>query len=635
MKKFAKWARPMFLVFALALIALVAVGCGNGNGDDNDGPPPTDVEQDVEQPPVDTGNNDGEVVEQPPVSTDWERPATHLRIEHYSQWGGGGGDATGWFAEMVYDKFNMSFHHIDSDGEVIWNTRAAAGNIGELVAYHGPRHLNDLIITGLVQNITYYVDNHMPHYTSQFPIAVEYARNLATELANRPGEIYGLPVGVSMQSVLDPALDGPVIMRGAWMRWDAYYAIGAPTIYTMEDLLWVLEEMLEALPYTTTEDGTQRRTHGITMWNDWDSLSMANAVWFDRMYGRSHHGDLMFTSTTDDTWEYMLEDGSLYHRVLSFYNEAFRRGLIDPDSTTQDWDTAAQKGTDGVPLFSWYSWFGPGGFNTPERMEQGIGYAFVPIMDMVYVVPGMSPVGAEAQIISVGPTIAAEDLGRVTTFLDWMTSPEINQIINTGPQGLAWDMVGGEPVITDFGFEANVHTRMHWDSQLVVPDGFPGAGTAFGDGNSTINIIAINRGREYNPLTGFTYDPRHWPSVVAARAEGNLVEEQWQARFGAPDAMAFAVANNMLSTTIATPDFIRGELGSELETIRSAIEPAMRTNAWLMAFAPTAEAFDSIWEDWKDNFFGLGGQQLLDFFVDEAEEYFVHRAAARAEAMGN
>ena len=612
MKNFQKKSRLMFILLALTVIALMLASCGGNNDEPSSDTPSGGTQANV-------GGTTGGTTPANEATTPDGRPGNTLHLELFSGWGQRGGVGAGWFYEMIYDRFNIRINHLDDPmgGETLFMTRSAAGNLGDLVSI-GQHALPDVVTAGLLTDITSYVDNRMQFYPAQFPRAVEFARGLAHDPNNA---IFALPLGTTEQPPTNPSLNGPNLVRGPFLRWDAYQAIGAPAINTLEDLLPVLADMMAAMP--TTADG--RPTWGITLWSDWDSQGMANALWFDQMYGMGAWRDMMFISRERDTWETWLDDGGLYHRILRFYFEANQLGVLDPDSATQPWSTAEEKANNGAILFSWYSWYG-GAFNTDENIAAGIGMQFVPIMDQRNVVLGMDPFGAEGQVMGIGSGVAPGDVGRLIDFIDWMASPEATQLMHAGPQGLTWDMVDGEPALLDFGFQAGIHTGV-WTPEVPVPAEWGGGVFDFGSWSGLAPRV-FQRGREINPITGFPFDPRLWPSL--SQRQESVVQSEWQARFGANNVMEFLMDHNMLVTNIAT-EFVDPELPSNLEAIRVSLDTVMRTSPWRMIFAPNEAEFNRIWREWQETANGLGWQQLVDFHSANIERYFEARTAARAE----
>ncbi|MGO8609786.1 hypothetical protein ACC848_43300, partial [Rhizobium johnstonii] len=74
------------------------------------------------------------------------------------------------------------------------------------------------------------------------------------------------------------------------------------------------------------------------------------------------------------------EDGE-YFRTLKFYYDANAMGLVDPDSTTQNYDTLFTKYQNGQVLFSFWPWLGQAAYNTEENTAAGKGFMIAPLQD--------------------------------------------------------------------------------------------------------------------------------------------------------------------------------------------------------------------------------------------------------------
>ena len=55
-------------------------------------------------------------------------------------------------------------------------------------------------------------------------------------------------------------------------------------------------------------------------------------------------------------------------------------GLVDPDSTTQDWDTMRTKVTNGKTMLSIWSWLGKPRMNSDENKAKGVGFMLAMVM---------------------------------------------------------------------------------------------------------------------------------------------------------------------------------------------------------------------------------------------------------------
>ena len=593
-------------VFALLLVfvamAAMFASCGR-NGDD---PTPADDPAPADTVADDTAPADDDADDPAPVATGWDN---HITIDVFHEGGPGFiGMQTGWFAQMIEERFNMSVNHIaspDGDADVLFATRSAAGNLGDMIYIHD-RRIPDTIHVGLLYDITELVENNMPYYTQYFPTAVARARRVS----DRDGRIFAIPTLVSTQLPTDPALDGFQIDRSPYLRQDLYFAIGAPTMYVLEDLLDVLEAMHEINPISFA--GTP--VWPINLFGSWDSATMANNTWWDRMYGLAPgvNGNVWYDLETREIQTIFDEDG-FYLRGLRLYFEANQRGLINPDSPTlYVGDFWNHLGYDGQYLFSWYSWLGLDNFRTPERTAQGIGFNFIPIMDQRIVVPGIAPHGS-GTFIGVGAN--AEDPARIIAFIDWMSSPEGHQAIYTGPEGLTWEMINGEPHMTDFGFEAGVHVVAFED--VAVPAEFGGGGFNTGGWQGSSMILRW-RGREMNPATGHPYDPRHWASLAP---EVTDFQRQWQEHFGAENQLDFLQQHGML---IGQPpiDFTAPIDPSDIDLIRGEVRAAIVPASWRMVFAADEAEFNQIWNDLVNLAHGLGWEQVRDFDIEIAHMRF-------------
>ena len=74
------------------------------------------------------------------------------------------------------------------------------------------------------------------------------------------------------------------------------------------------------------------------------------------------------------------KEGGIYQQALEFLNKAESMGLVDPDSTTQDWDTMRTKVTNGKTMLSIWSWLGKPRMNSDENKAKGVGFMLAMVM---------------------------------------------------------------------------------------------------------------------------------------------------------------------------------------------------------------------------------------------------------------
>ena len=91
------------------------------------------------------------------------------------------------------------------------------------------------------------------------------------------------------------------------------------------------------------------------------------------LYGVDEVG-FVLSSADGSVYQSIIDSNSLYMRSLKLYFEANQLGLVDPESTTQNWDMVWNKVADGAVLYSPWPWLGQAAFNTNENLNEGKGF---------------------------------------------------------------------------------------------------------------------------------------------------------------------------------------------------------------------------------------------------------------------
>lgn len=251
---------------------------------------------------------------------------------------------SGWFAKVVKDKFNMELNiiapNVAGGGDTLFQTRSAAGDLGDLILTNADGgRLQNLVTAGLVMDMTdLLADAENVH---QYDTAIE----TVNELAGAEG-IYAIPSEVS-QSAPTEASESLEPTFGPYLRWDAYKAVGYPEIKDLNGLLDVLKQMQEAVP--TSDSGKQ--TYALSFFKDWDGNMMNNAKQPTCFYGYDELGFVLAKADGSDYQDITASD-SMYMKVLEFFYKANQMGLVDPESTTQNYDTMFAKYQDGQPVLT-------------------------------------------------------------------------------------------------------------------------------------------------------------------------------------------------------------------------------------------------------------------------------------------
>ncbi|MBQ6807275.1 MAG: extracellular solute-binding protein [Lachnospiraceae bacterium] len=504
------------------------------------------------------------------------------------------GIQSGWFAKIVKDKFNIELNiiapNVAGGGDAMYETRAAAGNLGDLIICSGNNNnLYDLVTAGLVMDMSELLENKN---IMQYEAAI---RNLNDPISDTA--IYAIPSEVSSKSCLEPSENSEPTF-GPYLRYDLYTAIGSPQMETLEDLLPVLKRMQEAAPIS--ESGNP--TYGFSFFKDWDGNLMNAAKQPACFYGYEEYGFSLYRVDGSD-YQDILDSDSIYQRILKLYFDANQLGLVDPDSPNQNYTAVYDKCAQGDILFSYWPWLGKSAYNTVENRESGKGFMFVPIDDLQVLSNGCRPMGSTTAIIAIGTN--AEDPDRLAAFIDWLYSPEgiyanSSQLISgtAGPEGLTWKMTDNGPALTEFGIQTLSN------NDLIVPEEWGGGTWSNGISELNFNGVALID----DAPNGYPYYYTLWDSY--RESENTTLDIMWENDMNAETALDYLITHNQLMispgvTYQAPPE------SSEITTIRNQCRNIIVDYSWKMVFAKDEATFYSLQEEMQTSARSLGYEQVL------------------------
>ncbi|MEU4386543.1 ABC transporter substrate-binding protein [Promicromonospora sp. NPDC023805] len=557
-----------------------------------------------------TGSETPEDVEAVSIDQDWSE-AEPLTVDVFDGVANYQGIQGGWFGKVVKDKFNIELNilapNVAGGGDTLYNTRVAGGELGDLIIVGKGQQADELVEGGLMLDAS-------PYYESMKNVATY---DTAVQKLNEGKDgVYAFPTVMSSIKPTETS-EGVDPTIGPYLRWDYYADAGYPEIGTLEDLLPVLKEMQDAHP----EADNGKPTYAMSLFKDWDGNLMAMGGQPPALYGYEHLG---FAESKPDGSDYhgLLDADSQYVRALKFYQEANKMGLVDPDSTTQNYDTMFAKYQSGQILLSWWPWLGQQAYNTEQHTAEGKGFALAPMQDQKILSRGAEVYGG-AMIFGIGSK--AEDPARMAAFIDWLYSPEgveANSSDNAGagPLGLTWEDGADGPVLTDFGKKA----ILEGDADVPAEWG----GGKYKDGGSALNISGVLQNSE-DPRTGYPYYYKFWPSYQ--ETADNPLNEDWSKKMGgAKTNMEYLQSNDQLliapgaSYTTPTDD-------SEIETLRNQVKVTIVENSWKMAFAKDDAEFDALLAEMQETANGLGYEKVLEVDLANAKSQNEARTAVANE----
>lgn len=532
-----------------------------------------------------------------------------ITVDVYDELANYQGIQSGWFAKVVKDKFNMELNiiapNVAGGGETLYQTRSAAGELGDLVIVDTSNgKLNDLVESGLILDCTELMNGK--DIVKNYEAAITKTNEMVTEEG-----MWAFPNSVSSEPATEPS-EGLEPTFGPYIRWDYYAEVGYPEMKNMDDFLDVLEKMQEA---ARKKEGTDD-IYAISLFKDWDDNMMNNAKQLADMYGYDEVGFLLLKGDGSNV-ESIIEDDSVYKEVLEFFFEANQRGLVDPDSTTQNYDTWSAKYTNGKTLYCPWPWVGQNLYNTAENKEAGKGFMLAPVKGMDIFSYGNCPEGNSFRVISIGSN--AEDPQRMADFIDWLYSSEGVEMNGqssgaAGIKGLTWDInEDGKAELTEFGKSALPN------NEVDVPEEYGGGN--WKDGVSALNFKPINLG-DMDPVAKEPYDYTLWETTI----ENNVtaLSKDWSEHMGADTTMEYLENNDMLLVAPGS-SYTTPEEDSNITTIRSQCKAVIVDNSWKMVFAGSESEFTKLFDEMQKTAKGLGYEDVLKVDQKNADDWTAAR----------
>lgn len=582
--------KAMLLLFAcLFLVSVTLTGCESGSKNKE----------------TSTASSSNPAASEGNSAIDHSKPLTVTVFDNAANYQG---EQTGWYGKLLKDKFNITLNILAPQvaGDQLYKTRTAAGDLGDLLIVDNSQ-MEELIPTGLVMDITdklkntkylsQYVDNHFKPFNAGF------------DKVNPEGKIYGLPTFEADTSPTSFSEELPY--SSPIMPWDYYKGVGAPKLNNLTDLLNVLKQMQEKYP--KTPDG--KTIVPITLWKDWDGGGMENVRWLSNWYGYEQpDGTTTIQLNAKGDIVPLIDDNSMYKKILQFYFTANKMGLVDPDAASQDWNKVAEKLTNKQVLLLWYSWQ-RGFYNTIERGRNGDGNVAVPIAD-THLLQTSDAYYGNGRVFAIGSK--AKDPDRIMEFLDWLVSPEGLRYYTNGFEGFNYEKTAdGKLKLTEVGQTA-------FQKNTPVPDQYGGGG--YQDGQSKINTMIMSDFVK-DPDTGEFYNSTYWSSTIEANK--TALTTDWQNTYNATNATEYYQKNNMIDI-VPNINTSLGSDSSDIKNKRSQISDYVKNTSWKMVFAKDQAEFDQLWAKMKTDAVGLGWNDVVAVDTAKAQKIVKMRADATA-----
>lgn len=307
---------------------------------------------------------------------------------------------------------------------------AAGGDLPDIIQLHeAPTMAKSLIDAGALYPMDEWLENNGENIKTKIPDGLKWSKDVLGG-----GQTYVLPVAIEVTDKENPKKNGFV---GFFTRWDCYKELGCPEITSEDEYLDVLKQMVDAHP--ETEDG--KKVYALSGWTDWGLWPYKISYPFSFGYENLDNNQL-FSHVTGELEDMFTKEDGIFWKSLSFFNKAYRMGIMDPEAFTMKNAQYHSKVSNGEILVAADNW------DTPDVAICGENAG-------MYVLPGAFP-----YIAGIYPLESR--LGYTTTnaicisanckypekameLLEYLNSDEGSRLVRTGIQGEDWDIVDGKP----------------------------------------------------------------------------------------------------------------------------------------------------------------------------------------------
>ena len=499
-----------------------------------------------------------------------------INITIYSQLANYSGELTGWFAELMKQKYNVVMTIIpDSDGT--FDTRMESGDLGDIVVFGSTGNQYQRAATsGMLfdWNEDDILSDYGPYVKAHMPYALENNANLNNSIG--AGDVvYGFGHNVATSTE-----DHEAFFYTMDLRWDLYKELGYPEVNTIDDLYNLFVSMKEICP--TDEAGNE--TYAVSMWPDWDG----NMVMYVKAFATCYWGydEMGFGLYDVETGKYhdALEPDGPYLKSLKFFNKLYQAGLVDPNSITQTYDKMSEKAQNGGIFYSIFDYAGSQLYNSEEHLSAGKAmYPMVP-KDASPLCYGMNVMSGN-RVWTIGANTEYPEL--CMAIINYLTTPEGYMTYWYGPKDVCWYYdENGNSCLTELGEQAYKDRK-----GTIMPAEW--GGISFNEGTFQANNTTWSRDASNPDSNGETYNCDNW---VSRRADTDYdILNDWRDRTGCYNAQEYLNTTNY-KVSLAT-SYSESSKSDELEIIWEQVKNTIVTSSWNAIYAESDEEFDKIVAD--------------------------------------
>lgn len=402
--------------------------------------------------------------------------------------------------------------------------------------------------------------------------------------------------------------DGTQPTCGHYIRWDLYKEAGYPTLENFdEDMLDVMQAMVDLEPETA--DG--QKTYGI---GGWFGNGQGWGEWFF-IYGMAPQegaslqettGLTLAINTVDSTpinSNQLTDPNGYFWRAVQFMNKANQRGLLDPDTFTQQSDVYEANLKAGKYMFNYPGWMS-GNANAEFNKTEGNEKMFISIPAVGVDAEdrfGNMYRGERQYVINAN----TENPERCVALLDLVSTHEFSRIQYSGFEGDYYNVVDGKPVPTDEFLDATIDDAFCTETGITVYHHF------MGYGNGTLD-----------PEDGCPMDLKLYSDEAIAK-KSNATLEDFISHYGQE---SWGEVYRAETPNCSSMNFISLSSEGDITSYVNEINAYRGKNIFNCVAAKSDEEFEQLRDKMIE-------ELKSTYHVDEVFDYFYNQAASQADQV--
>ncbi|REE94583.1 spermidine/putrescine-binding protein [Paenibacillus taihuensis] len=306
---------------------------------------------------------------------------------------------------------------VETYDEEKFKVQLAGGDLPDIIQVQS-KYLKQLIDGNLIIPLDDLVASNGPDIQKPvFEKSLAYSKQF---WSNDTGKLYEIPLQIGQKGW------GFEQTTGFTVRWDYYKELGYPQVKSIDDMVNVLADMVAKHP--KTKEG--KKVYGTAIWNDWGT------------WGLSSMG-LMINDGSPVVNNYTDVAKSGFWATSEFLYKAKQKGILDPDAFTAKYDDIVTKASQGTLLNTIATW--PFQNVNAELLKEGPDKGFVTLpLDWGFAWAAGNTIAGWADR-GWAITKNAKDPKRAMDLINFLSSEQGSRLIESGVQGVNWDMVDGKP----------------------------------------------------------------------------------------------------------------------------------------------------------------------------------------------